>query len=301
MVFQIRRHSKKDPSTTRGTVMAPLHFRLAVLECSRPVPPTLGTYGQVFQTWLEAALEAVNASRIEPVTFTLDGYDVVNEMKYPPDDIEYHGVLISGSPSSAYEDLEWINRLVAYTKRIIAEKPNTRLFGICFGHQIIARALGGTCTPNDGKWEVAVTTVQLTPLGKSIFGKEELDLQQVHRDHVPTVPSGCHLLGSTAITPNHGYVMFDSKSTPSAESLESESPSISPTSIHILTVQGHPEFTPMIVHAVLDSRAKLFGEAVTRDARTRADGIPGKPRSDGRPCDGVGVVGRTIWGILGVA
>lgn len=281
--------------------MASPHFRLALLECSRPLPTTLGKYRRVYQTWLDASLEIVNASRTEPVTYTLDGYDVVDEMEYPPDDIEYHGVLITGSPSSAYEDLEWINRLITYVKRIISEKPNTRLFGICFGHQIIARALGGECTPNDGKWEVAVTTVQLTPLGKSIFGKEELDVQQLHRDHVPTVPSGCHLLGSTAITPNHGFVMFDSKSTPSAESLDSESLSVSLTSIRIFTVQGHPEFTPITVHAVLDARAKILGELVTRDARARADGLPGKPRSDGRACDGVSVVGRTIWGILGVA
>ncbi|KAI6026501.1 class I glutamine amidotransferase-like protein [Pisolithus microcarpus] len=263
--------------------MASPHFRLALLECSRPLPTTLGKYRRVYQTWLDASLEIVNASRTEPVTYTLDGYDVVDEMEYPPDDIEYHGVLITGSPSSAYEDLEWINRLITYVKRIISEEPNTRLFGICFGHQIIARALGGECTPNDGKWEVAVTTVQLTPLGKSIFGKEELDVQQLHRDHVPTVPSGCHLLGSTAITPNHGFL------------------SVPLTSIRIFTVQGHPEFTPITVHAVLDARAKILGELVTRDARARADGLPGKPRSDGRACDGVSVVGRTIWGILGVA
>ncbi|KAI5983173.1 class I glutamine amidotransferase-like protein [Pisolithus albus] len=283
--------------------MASPHFRLALLECSRPLPTTLGKYRRVYQTWLDASLEIVNASRTEaePVTYTLDGYDVVDEVEYPPDGIEYHGILITGSPSSAYEDLEWINRLITYVKRIISEKPNTKLFGICFGHQIIARALGAECTPNDGKWEVAVTTVQLTPLGKSIFGKEELDVQQLHRDHVPTVPSGCHLLGSTAITPNHGFVMFDSNSTPSAESLDSESLSVSLTSIRIFTVQGHPEFTPITVHAVLDARAKILGEVVTREARTRADGLPGKPRSDGRACDGVSVVGRTIWGILGVA
>ncbi|KAI6000854.1 class I glutamine amidotransferase-like protein [Pisolithus albus] len=283
--------------------MASPHFRLALLECSRPLPTTLGKYRRVYQTWLDASLEIVNVSRTEaePVTYTLDGYDVVDEVEYPPDDIEYDGILITGSPSSAYEDLEWINRLITYVKRIISEKPNTRLFGICFGHQIIARALGGECTPNDGKWEVAVTTVQLTPLGKSIFGKEELDVQQLHRDHVPTVPSGCHLLGSTAITPNHGFVMFDSNSTLSAESLDSESLSVPLTSIRIFTVQGHPEFTPITVHAVLDARAKILGEVLTREARTRADGLPGKPRSDGRACDGVSVVGKTIWGILGVA
>ena len=46
--------------------------------------------------------------------------------------------------------------------------------GICFGHQIIARALGGECVPNDGRWELGPTPLQLTDLGKRIFGSDEL-------------------------------------------------------------------------------------------------------------------------------
>lgn len=46
--------------------------------------------------------------------------------------------------------------------------------GICFGHQIVARALGGECVPNGGRWEVGVTPLELTDLGKEIFGVEEL-------------------------------------------------------------------------------------------------------------------------------
>ena len=42
--------------------------------------------------------------------------------------------------------------------------------GFCFGHQIIARALGGECVPNDGKWEVGPTAMQLTAVGKQLFG-----------------------------------------------------------------------------------------------------------------------------------
>ncbi len=42
--------------------------------------------------------------------------------------------------------------------------------GICFGHQVVARALGGECVPNGGKWEAAITQVALTDLGQRIFG-----------------------------------------------------------------------------------------------------------------------------------
>lgn len=278
-------------------------FRLALLKCSQPVPvilETVGDYTPIFRTLLEASLD-VSRPGTEPMSFTLDGYDVVNKMEYPPDDVEYDGLLISGSPSSAYEDIEWINRLVAYVKRIIEERPKMKIFGICFGHQIIARALGGSCTPNDGKWEVAVTTLQLTPLGKVIFGSEELDIQQMHRDHVPTLPPNCYLLGSTTACLNQGFIVFDQSSAPSIESIESGSPPVPLSSIHIFTIQGHPEFTPGIMHAILDARSHIFGEAITADGRERADGIPGKQHVDGRACDGVRIIGKAIWGILGVA
>ena len=41
--------------------------------------------------------------------------------------------------------------------------------GICFGHQIIARALGGECVPNNGRWEVGTTDMELTDIGKKVF------------------------------------------------------------------------------------------------------------------------------------
>ena len=93
--------------------------------------------------------------------------------------------------ASAYENLEWINKLVAYIASVIEEKPQIKIIGalmlfllydlmtkvsagICFGHQITARALGKDCVPNGGRWEVGITPVDLTETGKKIFGAEQL-------------------------------------------------------------------------------------------------------------------------------
>lgn len=56
-------------------------------------------------------------------------------------------------------------RISNFTQRI----EDSLYTGICFGHQVVARALGGECVSNS-KWEVAVTEVILTDLGHRIFG-----------------------------------------------------------------------------------------------------------------------------------
>jgi hypothetical protein len=80
------------------------------------------------------------------VTFTLDSYDVVKEI-YPTDIDQYDGLLISGSRSapsfisldiipdpviadtSPNEDIPWVQKLRAYAKNILAEKPSLKIFG----------------------------------------------------------------------------------------------------------------------------------------------------------------------------
>ena len=123
----------------------------------------------------------------------------------------------------------------------------------------------------------------------------------MHRDHVPTVPPNAHLLGSTDVTLNQGMVLFDPPSTPLPADLDSITPSIVLTSIHVLTLQGHPEFTEPIMRMLLDARVGLLGETLVNEARLRAGGVPGRDHPDGLACDGVGRIGQVIWGVLGVA
>lgn len=48
------------------------------------------------------------------------------------------------------------------------------IIGICFGSQIVARALGGAVVPNRDIWEIGVTDIQTTYMGKLIYGVEKL-------------------------------------------------------------------------------------------------------------------------------
>jgi GMP synthase-like glutamine amidotransferase len=59
--------------------------------------------------------------------------------------------------------------LCEYVKRIYDEYPEKKIIGICFGHQILARALGGKVIVNPRGWEIAVRSVKMADSAKGIF------------------------------------------------------------------------------------------------------------------------------------
>lgn len=73
------------------------------------------------------------------------------------------------SAASAYEDKPWILRLVDFTASLPKRYPMLKLVGICYGHQIIARASGGKVEKNDKGWELGVRSVKLSEAGKKFL------------------------------------------------------------------------------------------------------------------------------------
>ncbi|KAF7303763.1 Glutamine amidotransferase type-1 domain-containing protein [Mycena indigotica] len=240
-----------------------------------------GDYHSIFTTLLHSS--GVELS-IPPSSITLKPYDAVSG-SYPTENAvdESQGILITGSKASAYEDIEWINKLVEFVRRVATDKPSVKIVGICFGHQIIGRALGGRVVKNNGKWEVGPTPIELTTLGKEVFGSDSLYIQEMHQDVVSEMPPQFHLLGSTSVALNQGMVRLIDGASPSTTSGLSN--------IHIFTVQGHPEFTQGLVNMLLEPRLKsgILSAEVVEDARRRA----------GWRNDGVTVIGKAILGVLG--
>lgn len=177
--------------------------------------------------------------------------------------------------------------------------------GICFGHQIISCALGGESVLNGedgGIWELGPTKIHLTEIGKQLFGSCDTlvcraklnsyiqpftipiflskNIQQMHRDHVPTVPPTFHLLGSSPTSHNQGMVRFSSGANPSTP--------LPP--IQIITTQGHPEFNEPIVTAIIEQRSQ--SGAISKEAAAEAE------TRRFLKTDGVDVIGKAIWEIL---
>jgi GMP synthase-like glutamine amidotransferase len=74
---------------------------------------------------------------------------------------------------NSFEDIPWINTLVDFTAKILNQN-RIRTIGVCFGHQIVGRAMGVRVGRNDDGWEAAVYDVDLSEKGKQLFGKDKL-------------------------------------------------------------------------------------------------------------------------------
>lgn len=140
------------------------------------------------------------------------------------------GWLITGSRHGAYEDHDWIPPLEDLIRAIRdADRP---LVGVCFGHQIIAQALGGKVVKFDGGWSVGAQTYQ--------FEDGPVTLNAWHQDQVVALPDGAQVLASSDFCANAAVAYGD----------------------RIYTVQAHPEFTATEVDGLIRKR----GPGVVPDA-----------------------------------
>lgn len=111
-------------------------------------------------------------------------------------------VLISGSKHSAYEDLAWVNGFEAHIREWMRQQ--TPILGVCFGQQIIAKALGGTVEKGANGAEVEAVEVELTQAGKNdaVFSgfDKPFRIGTFHKDVVTTLPKG-----ATTLAKNEKY------------------------------------------------------------------------------------------------
>jgi anthranilate/para-aminobenzoate synthase component II len=157
-----------------SSVIQPL--RLLILEADTPQPKTnerYGGYRGVFTALLAAGAKAMDPPRQLSEVAAVTAHNIVDDMhSYPPLD-EVDAILITGSRHTAFDDDPWILKLVEYARQAI-ETGRIRVVGVCFGHQIIGRAMGARVGKSDKGWEVAVTDVDLTDKGKAIFQLEKM-------------------------------------------------------------------------------------------------------------------------------
>ena len=163
--------------------------------------------------------------------------------EFPGDISNYDGVMITGSPSSVTENTPWMQRLEVLIQDIIAQE--IPLFGACFGHQAIAKALGAPIVRNPQGWghgRIRMSRVATTdwsgPSGT-------LHLNGSHIEQVGALPDGARRLFESAGCSIAGFAIGR----------------------HVFTVQHHPEMTDEFMADLVDEYADYVGEAATDTAR----------------------------------
>lgn len=201
----------------------------------RSVVAQFGDYHSIFAGLLRRAVRiAASEGGAEPAKeggghkLTVEGYDVV-QGKYPSEERlkQADGVLITGSgassprlyldcvaqqlrltryrasAASAYEDEPWILDLVSFVQRLPKVNAALKLVGICFGHQVIARAYGGVCERSEKGWEIGTRRIELTQRGKQLFeGHEKIVRRLCSRAPRTTLSRGSLVLVSRDLHPH---------------------------------------------------------------------------------------------------
>ena len=121
--------------------------------------------------------------------------------------------LIGGSGAfSVTKDYEWTDNLMSFVSKIIARK--IPCFGSCWGHQFLARVLGGEVVNDPSKAEMGTHTVFLTNEGRADQLMSTLPnsflAQMGHQDRVAKLPSNCIELANSKVAPYQAFRLKDS-------------------------------------------------------------------------------------------
>lgn len=141
-------------------------------------------------------------------------------------------ILITGSPYGVYDSTPWMDQLRSFIRS--ACDAGIPMVGVCFGHQIIADALGGEVRKSEKGWGIGRHTYEITRkrdwMGE---GRPAISLSASHQDQVITPPAGAVTLARSDHT-DHAILEY------------SNAP--------VITIQGHPEFSDKYASALWQAR-----------------------------------------------
>lgn len=168
---------------------------------------------------------------------------------------ECDGWLITGSRHGVYDNLEWMSPLQDFIRELAAAR--VPLIGVCFGHQIIAQALGGEVVKSDKGWGVGVHTYQVDRVQPWMQGgPRQARMYAFHQDQVVKLPETAEVFLSSDFCPYAGLSYGDS----------------------IISVQAHPEFEEDYEVALLEAYGGSVVPAEVSDAAL--DGMRAGQRAD---------------------
>ena len=193
-------------------------MKLAILETGRPpgdLVQRFGNYPSMFARLLADGFE-IETFDVPAGELPSDGHDAI---------------LITGSPAGVYDPLPWIEPLQDF----IRAAKDSRMVGVCFGHQIMAEALGGHVEKSEKGWATGLQRYDIVRREPWMDGNtaSTIAAPASHQDQVVVQPPNTEIVASSDFTPNAALAWTDR-------------PAIS--------FQFHPEFAPDFAKALIAER-----------------------------------------------
>ena len=215
---------------------------LGILDCDDLSPELRGDYHCytcMFKTLFTPIFETGDHSER---TIEYRRYDVQKDV-FPTELNECDAYLITGSKTGVYDDKPWILNLKTFIQKAYAEA--IKLVGLCFGHQVLAEALGGKAEKSDKGWGVGAMTSQSVEQARWMPEKlDEICLLYSHQDQVTHLPPKAKVLFSSE------FCQFAAFYIPNT----------------VLAFQGHPEFTIDYSHRLMFLRQERYAEGQYQQA-----------------------------------
>ena len=202
-------------------------MKIGLLQCDDvkpPLQPEFNNYPDMFAELLRAHAPDLDMSVWRVI-----------DQEFPDSIDEYDGWLITGSRHSANDNLPWIARLEDFIRQL--DQQQRKMVGICFGHQIMAKALGGQVSLASKGWGIGAYDNNIVE--SHSWMQPELDVLRLnvsHEEQVTGLPDPARVIAKSTFCPYY-MVLYNQ---------------------HSLGIQGHPEFSRNYTAALLLSRKHII-------------------------------------------
>ena len=201
-------------------------MKIGILLVGRASDDLVEKYG----TYAEMLIALINSEKHD---FKFKTFNILDSV-FPENHLECDGWIVTGSPHGVYEEHSWIPKVSDLINDIYRAK--IPIFGVCFGHQLIAQALGGHVEKSIKGWGLGLHTYEINNKTDYMGNlTEEVTLNICHQDQVLQVPEGATIYASSEFCENAGFYINDK----------------------VLTMQAHPEFLVDFIKALLSARREV--------------------------------------------